>query len=85
MTTGQAIDGRPMAEELLSQLREDIALLAESGSAPGLAVLLVGDDYAARAYERRLRSIAKDVGCRSAGSANAPRSRASMVSRSFFG
>ena len=63
MIGGDVIDGRPMAEALLSELRNDIDLLTSSGRAPGLAVLLAGDDYAARAYERRLRSIAEEVDC----------------------
>jgi methylenetetrahydrofolate dehydrogenase (NADP+)/methenyltetrahydrofolate cyclohydrolase len=63
MSIGQAIDGRPMAKGLLEQLRRDIEELSSAGRHPGLAVLLVGDDYAARAYERRLRSIAEELGC----------------------
>ena len=31
---------------------------------PGLATILTGDDYAAHAYERRLRRIAGELGCR---------------------
>ena len=35
----------------------------ESGARPGLATILVGDDYAALAYERRLRRHAEAIGC----------------------
>jgi methylenetetrahydrofolate dehydrogenase (NADP+)/methenyltetrahydrofolate cyclohydrolase len=31
--------------------------------APGLATVLVGDDYASLAYERRVRMLAESVGC----------------------
>ena len=33
-------------------------------STPGLATVLVGDDYASGVYERRLRRLAEGVGCR---------------------
>jgi methylenetetrahydrofolate dehydrogenase (NADP+) / methenyltetrahydrofolate cyclohydrolase len=35
-----------------------------AGAPPGPATILVGDDYAAQAYERRLRRLAEELGCR---------------------
>ena len=55
------IDGGAIAAELLMSLREDIAC-SEHG-APGLGTVLVGDDYGAAAYERRLRHLAEGIGC----------------------
>ena len=36
----------------------------EMASCPGLATVLVGEDYAAQAYERRVRRLAEEMGCR---------------------
>ncbi|HEY1769116.1 MAG TPA: bifunctional methylenetetrahydrofolate dehydrogenase/methenyltetrahydrofolate cyclohydrolase FolD [Chthoniobacterales bacterium] len=56
------IDGRAIAEKLYAELRDEIAQLKLSGTIPGLAVVLVGDDPASRAYVR-----AKDKMCRELG------------------
>jgi len=53
------IDGRAVAEKVYAELRGEIALLKASGTTPGLAVVLVGDDPASRAYVR-----SKDKMCR---------------------
>ena len=56
------IDGRAVAEKVYAELRGEIALLKANGTTPGLAVVLVGDDPASRAYVR-----SKDKMCRSSG------------------
>src|SRR5512133_486446 len=56
------IDGRAIAEEVYAELRDEIAGLKSRGLTPGLAVVLVGDDPASRAYVR-----AKDKMCRELG------------------
>jgi len=56
------IDGRAVAEKVYAELRDDIAGLKSRGTTPGLAVVLVGDDPASRAYVR-----AKDKMCRELG------------------
>src|SRR6478752_5133092 len=53
------IDGRAIAERVHAELRDEIASLKSRGAMPGLAVVLVGDDPASRAYVR-----AKDKMCR---------------------
>jgi methylenetetrahydrofolate dehydrogenase (NADP+) / methenyltetrahydrofolate cyclohydrolase len=53
------IDGRAIAEKVCVDLRREIAELKEKGITPGLAVILVGDDPASRAYVR-----SKDKMCR---------------------
>src|SRR5438132_2349947 len=56
------IDGRAIAEKVYTELRGEIAELKSRGLTPGLAVVLVGDDPASRAYVR-----AKDKMCRELG------------------
>jgi methylenetetrahydrofolate dehydrogenase (NADP+) / methenyltetrahydrofolate cyclohydrolase len=56
------IDGRAVTEKVYAELRDEIANLKSHGATPGLAVVLVGDDPASRAYVR-----AKDKMCRELG------------------
>lgn len=56
------IDGRAVAEKVYVELRKEIADLKSHGVTPGLAVVLVGDNPASRAYVR-----AKDKMCRELG------------------
>ncbi len=58
----QLIKGTEVAEKVLAECRRDIAELAAQGRKPGLAVVLVGDDPASRAYVR-----SKDRKCRELG------------------
>jgi methylenetetrahydrofolate dehydrogenase (NADP+)/methenyltetrahydrofolate cyclohydrolase len=53
------IDGRAIAEKVYADLRSEIAQLKARGVTPGLAVVLVGDNPASRAYVR-----SKDKMCR---------------------
>lgn len=56
------IDGRAIAGKVYTDLRREISELKTRGIQPGLAVVLVGDDPASRAYVR-----AKDKMCRELG------------------
>ena len=56
------IDGRAIAEKVYVDLRREIAELKAKGVTPGLAVILVGDNPASRAYVR-----SKDKMCRGLG------------------
>lgn len=58
----ELIRGKDVAEKVLAECRRDIAELAAQGRRPGLAVVLVGDDPASRAYVR-----SKDRTCRELG------------------
>jgi methylenetetrahydrofolate dehydrogenase (NADP+) / methenyltetrahydrofolate cyclohydrolase len=58
------VDGSRLADEVRGDVEERIALLARNGVRPGLATVLVGEDYAAQAYERRVRGLAGEIGCR---------------------
>lgn len=58
------IDGNALARELQEKAGLELAALRRDGIRPGLATVLAGDDYAATAYERRLRRNAEELGCR---------------------
>ena len=61
--SAHVIDGEALAAELRAEVDDAFRELVESGVRPGLATVLVGDDYAAQAYERRLRRLADELGC----------------------
>src|ERR1700730_12785156 len=59
------IDGRATAEKVYVDLRGEIAALKSKGVAPGLAVVLVGDDPASRAYVRSKDKMSRELGLHS--------------------
>src|SRR3954462_9771818 len=59
------IDGRKIAEKVYRDLRSEIAGLKERGVTPGLAVVLVGDDPASRAYVRSKDKMSRELGLHS--------------------
>lgn len=59
------ISGTAVAEKVLEECRRDIAELAAQGRKPGLAVVLVGDDPASRAYVRSKDKKCRDLGLHS--------------------
>jgi len=61
----QLISGTAVAEKVLEECRRDIAALAAAGMKPGLAVVLVGDDPASRAYVRSKDKKCRDLGLHS--------------------
>jgi methylenetetrahydrofolate dehydrogenase (NADP+) / methenyltetrahydrofolate cyclohydrolase len=61
----QLIEGRPIAEKVYAQLRGEVAELKKSGRTPGLAVVLVGDNPASRAYVRSKDKMCRDLGLHS--------------------
>ncbi|HET9724866.1 MAG TPA: tetrahydrofolate dehydrogenase/cyclohydrolase catalytic domain-containing protein [Actinomycetota bacterium] len=58
------IDGTLLAGELHDRLAEEVRDLRASGVQPGLATVLVGEDYPSQAYERRVRRLADELDCR---------------------
>jgi methylenetetrahydrofolate dehydrogenase (NADP+)/methenyltetrahydrofolate cyclohydrolase len=58
----ELIDGRAAAKRLKDEVRLDVERLRSAGTTCGLATIMVGDDYAAMAYERRLRRLAAVLG-----------------------
>ena len=59
------IDGRAIAEKVYVDLRSEIAELKLKGITPGLAVVLVGDDPASRAYVRSKDKMSRELGLHS--------------------
>ena len=55
------IDGRAIAEKVYVDLRREIAQLKSKGVTPGLAVILVGDNPASRAYVRSKDKMCRDL------------------------
>lgn len=64
--TAQIIDGKAIADNLLNSINSRInARLAAGKRAPGLAVILLGDDPASAIYVRNKRLACEKVGIRS--------------------
>jgi methylenetetrahydrofolate dehydrogenase (NADP+) / methenyltetrahydrofolate cyclohydrolase len=59
------IDGRAIAEKVYVDLRREIAELRTRGLTPGLAVVLVGDNAASRAYVRAKDKMSRELGLHS--------------------
>ena len=59
------IEGRTIAEKVYADLRGKIAALKAAGRTPGLAVVLVGDNPASRAYVRSKDRMCRDLGLHS--------------------
>ena len=60
----RVIDGRGLAAELKEGLAAEVAGLRDTGVVPGLATVLVGSPTEAAVYERRVRSLAGELGYR---------------------
>jgi len=61
----QRIDGAAAAAKVMEETKARIAVLAQRGVRPGLAVVLVGDDPASRAYVRSKDRKAAELGLHS--------------------
>jgi methylenetetrahydrofolate dehydrogenase (NADP+)/methenyltetrahydrofolate cyclohydrolase len=59
------IEGRAIAEKVYAELRGEIAELRKTDRPPGLAVVLVGDNPASRAYVRSKDKMCRDLGLHS--------------------
>jgi methylenetetrahydrofolate dehydrogenase (NADP+)/methenyltetrahydrofolate cyclohydrolase len=59
------IDGRAVAEKVYVDLRREIGELKSKGVTPGLAVVLVGDNPASRAYVRSKDKMCRELGLHS--------------------
>lgn len=58
----QLIDGKQIAQEVHAETRAAVEALKAKGVTPGLAVVLVGDDPASRAYVRSKDKMSKELG-----------------------
>jgi methylenetetrahydrofolate dehydrogenase (NADP+) / methenyltetrahydrofolate cyclohydrolase len=70
--SAHVIDGNRLADRLRADVEQGVSELAALGVQAGLATVLVSEDYAAAAYERRLRRVAEELGCRYTSEVLAP-------------
>ncbi len=64
--SAEIIDGRPVAQRMQAEIKAAVAeYAARAGSAPGLGVVLAGDDAASAMYVRMKRRACERVGLRS--------------------
>ena len=61
----QLIDGKAVSSSVLEDCRAQIEFLSNRGCSPGLAVVLVGDDPASRAYVRSKERTCHELGIHS--------------------
>jgi methylenetetrahydrofolate dehydrogenase (NADP+) / methenyltetrahydrofolate cyclohydrolase len=61
----EIMDGKKIAALVLEECRSDIISLAERQLVPGLAVILVGNDPASRAYVRSKEKMCRELGMKS--------------------
>lgn len=59
------IDGKAIAAQVLSEVKDEVGALARQQIHPALAVLLIGDDAASQVYVRNKLLRAEEVGIRS--------------------
>lgn len=63
--SAQILDGKALAAEIRSEVKTQVAALAEKGVSTALAVILVGDDSASQVYVRNKITACADTGIRS--------------------
>ena len=63
--SAQILDGKALAAEIRSEVKTQVAALAEKGVSTALAVILVGDDSASQVYVRNKIKVCADTGIRS--------------------
>lgn len=60
--TAAIIDGKAIAKSIRAELKEEIDALKASGTTPGLAVVIVGDDPASHTYVNSKEKSSKEIG-----------------------
>lgn len=63
--SAQILDGKALAAEIRSEVKTQVAALAEKGVSTALAVILVGNDSASQVYVRNKIKACADTGIRS--------------------
>jgi methylenetetrahydrofolate dehydrogenase (NADP+)/methenyltetrahydrofolate cyclohydrolase len=61
----QLLEGKPVAESVLEEVKERTAALSAKGVIPGLGTILVGDDGASAGYVARKHETCETVGIKS--------------------
>ena len=60
--TAQLLEGKPVADAVLEDVRRRVAALAAKGVVPGLGTILAGDDPASAGYVRKKHETCAQVG-----------------------
>jgi len=60
--TAQIIDGKQVAADMRTELKDEVAKLKQKGIVPGLGVILVGDDPASRSYVTAKERSCEELG-----------------------
>lgn len=63
--SGKVMDGRAVAHEIRSKVKEQVEVLRDSRVEPNLATILVGDNPASKAYLKNKHAACMDVGIKS--------------------
>ena len=63
--TAQLLEGAPVAEAVLEQVRKRVAALRRNGTSVGLGTILVGEDPASAGYVRKKHDTCAQVGIES--------------------
>src|SRR5260221_5981388 len=63
--SAKLLEGAPVADQVMSGVRDRAAALRASGLVPGLATVLVGDDPASAGYVRKKHQACAEAGLRS--------------------
>ena len=58
----QIIDGKQVAADMRSELKDEVARLKQQGIVPGLGVILVGDDPASKSYVTAKERTCEEIG-----------------------
>jgi methylenetetrahydrofolate dehydrogenase (NADP+) / methenyltetrahydrofolate cyclohydrolase len=56
------IDGKQIASDMRTRLKQEVQILSEQGKRPGLSVILVGDNPASQSYVRGKEKACRDLG-----------------------
>ena len=62
MKQSNIIDGKKIAADVITEVKQDLITLKNNGITPGLAVIIVGDDPGSKIYVARKRDMAIKVG-----------------------
>jgi len=60
--TAHYLEGKPVADAVLTQVAQRVKILKEKGVVPGLGTILVGDDPASAGYVRKKHEACKEYG-----------------------
>jgi methylenetetrahydrofolate dehydrogenase (NADP+)/methenyltetrahydrofolate cyclohydrolase len=60
--TAKIIDGKAIAEELRAELAQELASLKAAGAKPGIATLMVGEDFGAGMYRGAVEKFCGEMG-----------------------